>query len=133
LGNGVVVGAGAKVLGPIEVGDGARIGSNSVVLKCVPAGSTVVGIPAHLVHPDPLQAPRFSYADRLGFAAYGAVSSQGDPVAYAINHMLDHIQKLDRQVDILKQALRDQGILIEDTELPELEDCQIEPEDEPVA
>ena len=45
LGNDVVVGAGAKVLGPIEIGDGARIGSNAVVMKPVPAGTTVVGVP----------------------------------------------------------------------------------------
>ncbi|WP_444543014.1 serine O-acetyltransferase [Methylomonas koyamae] len=49
LGNGVVIGAGAKVLGPIDIGDGARVGSNSVVVKPVPPGVTVVGIPAHIV------------------------------------------------------------------------------------
>ena len=43
----VVVGAGAKVLGPIDVGEGARVGSNAVVVKDVPAGATVVGVPAH--------------------------------------------------------------------------------------
>ena len=51
LHNGVVVGAGAKILGPIEIGEGARVGSNSVVLKSVPAGATVVGIPGHIVDP----------------------------------------------------------------------------------
>jgi len=49
LGQDVVVGAGAKVLGPIEIGDGARIGSNAVVVKPVPAGATVVGVPGKLV------------------------------------------------------------------------------------
>ncbi|MGE8355163.1 MAG: serine O-acetyltransferase, partial [Microvirgula sp.] len=49
LGAGVVVGAGAKVLGPITVHDKARIGSNAVVMKDVPAGATAVGIPARLV------------------------------------------------------------------------------------
>ena len=49
LGKGVVVGAGAKILGPFVVGDGAKVGSNSVVVKAVPAGATVVGIPARIV------------------------------------------------------------------------------------
>src|ERR1700716_4745421 len=49
LGKGVVVGAGAKILGPFVVGDGAKVGSNSVVVKPVPAGATVVGIPARIV------------------------------------------------------------------------------------
>jgi serine O-acetyltransferase len=46
LGNGVIVGSGAKILGAIEVGDGAKVGANAVVTKPVPAGATVVGIPA---------------------------------------------------------------------------------------
>ena len=46
LGSGVFVGSGAKVIGPVSVGDGARIGANAVVLKDVPAGATAVGIPA---------------------------------------------------------------------------------------
>ncbi len=49
LGKGVVVGAGAKILGPIEIGDGAKIGSNAVVVKDVPAGATAIGIPARIV------------------------------------------------------------------------------------
>src|SRR5215208_2162421 len=49
LGKGVVVGAGAKILGPILIGDGAKVGSNAVVVKNVPAGATVVGIPARVV------------------------------------------------------------------------------------
>src|SRR3990172_6956686 len=49
LGKGVVVGAGAKILGPIFVGEGAKIGSNAVVVKDVPAGATVIGIPGRIV------------------------------------------------------------------------------------
>ncbi|MDE3207961.1 MAG: serine O-acetyltransferase, partial [Pseudomonadota bacterium] len=52
LGRKVVVGAGAKILGPIVVGDGAKIGSNAVVVKDVPAGATAVGIPARLLEDD---------------------------------------------------------------------------------
>jgi serine O-acetyltransferase len=49
VGNGVVVGAGAKVLGPVSIGDGARVGANAVVLKDVPPGAAAVGIPARIV------------------------------------------------------------------------------------
>jgi serine O-acetyltransferase len=127
LGKGVVIGAGAKVLGPIEVGDGARIGSNSVVLKNVPAGATVVGIPGHLVNPDreALQAQRQAIASKVGFDAYGMTSDMPDPVAHAINHMLDHIQKLDEQVEAMKAALLAHGVELQDAPLPELEHCQL--------
>src|SRR5882672_8268264 len=49
LGNGVVLGAGAKVLGPITIGDRARVGSNAVVVKDVPPGATAIGIPARII------------------------------------------------------------------------------------
>jgi serine O-acetyltransferase len=59
LGRGVNVGAGAKIIGPVNVGDGAAIGANAVVLKDVPAGALAIGVPAHLVpraHPAPADA-----------------------------------------------------------------------------
>jgi serine O-acetyltransferase len=73
LGKGVVVGAGAKILGPFIVGDGAKIGSNSVVVKAVPAGATVVGIPARVVedHAD---------AARMAFSAYAVSENEDDPL-----------------------------------------------------
>ncbi len=49
LGHGVMVGAGAKILGPVALGDGVRVGANSVVTKGVPAGTTVAGIPAIVI------------------------------------------------------------------------------------
>jgi serine O-acetyltransferase len=52
IGNRVYVGAGAKIIGKLVVGDGARIGANSVVLSDVPAGATAVGVPARLVTPE---------------------------------------------------------------------------------
>ncbi len=121
LGNGVVVGAGAKILGPITIGDGARIGSNSVVLKNVPAGATVVGIPGHIVNPD---------RKNRQFDPYGMTPDTPDPVAHAVNHMLDHIQNLDRQIMDLKRALERQGIEIADSPLPELEHCELSQGDE---
>lgn len=127
LGRGVVVGAGAKILGPIEIGDHARIGSNSVVLKNVPAGATVVGIPGHVVSADrkASAAQRQAIANRIGFDAYGMAPDMPDPVAYAINHMLDHIQGLDKQVNELREALRKAGINLPEVPLPPLESCEL--------
>lgn len=124
LGNGVVVGAGAKILGPITVGDNARIGSNSVVLKDVPPGATVVGIPGHVVH-KASAAQKAAIAKRLRFDAYGLSPDMPDPVAYAINRMLEHIQALDRQLEELRQAFRDAGIAVPEVTLPPLEACEL--------
>ena len=128
LHNGVVIGAGAKVLGPIEIGEGARVGSNSVVLKSVPAAATVVGIPAHIVDSKKKkeQAERNQIASKMGFDAYGTTADLPDPIAHAINHMLDHIQQMDKQVECLKQALHEVGIDCKTQQLPELDDCEID-------
>jgi serine O-acetyltransferase len=76
LGKSVVVGAGAKILGPFTVGDGAKVGSNSVVVKAVPAGATVVGIPARLVEAGAGQ----SEANRMAFDAYAVSADLDDPL-----------------------------------------------------
>src|SRR6266446_2769085 len=81
-GMGVVVGAGAKILGGFTVGEGARIGSNAVVVKEVPAGATVVGIPGRIV-----EESHVDYAAR--FAAYGVVHDQDDPHAKAIQTLVE--------------------------------------------
>ncbi len=126
LKNGVVIGAGAKVLGPIEIGEGARVGSNSVVLKPVPEGCTVVGIPAHIVKSKTEDnKDRDAIASKIGFDAYGTRSDMPDPVAYAINHMLDHMQRLDNQIIEMKKVMNDAGIEYEETELEKLRDCEI--------
>ncbi|MBN2701828.1 MAG: serine O-acetyltransferase [Methylothermaceae bacterium] len=127
LGRNVVVGAGAKILGPIQVGDNARIGSNSVVLKDVPPGATVVGIPAHVVGADrkASAAHKAAIAKQLGFDAYGLTPDMSDPVAYAINHMLEHIQALDRQIEELNTALRKAGVTPPQVSLPSLEACKL--------
>jgi serine O-acetyltransferase len=127
LHNGVVIGAGAKVLGPIEIGAGVRVGSNSVVLKSVPAGATVVGIPAHLVDSNKKKtaAEREQIASKMGFDAYGTTADMPDPVAHAINQMLDHIHQMDKQVACLKQALHEAGIDCKTQVLPDLDDCEI--------
>ena len=121
--DGVVIGAGAKVLGPFEVGTQARVGSNSVVLKAVPAGATVVGIPAHIVD-NKAKTERDTAMNKV-FNAYGTSEDMVDPVAYAINRMLDHINALDKQVATLQQALKDAGIACSQTLLCNLDDCEI--------
>jgi serine O-acetyltransferase len=93
LGNGVVVGSGAQVLGPFTVGDGARIGANSVVLAAVPPGVTVVGIPAQIA------SRRDGIPIRPAFDAYG-LPCQGvdDPIACAISTLLDRVDTLNARV-----------------------------------
>ncbi|MGZ8095377.1 MAG: serine O-acetyltransferase [Methylosarcina sp.] len=128
LHDGVVIGAGAKVLGPIEIGQGARVGSNSVVLKPVPAGATVVGIPGHLIDPNVNKetAERDAIAYRMGFDPYGAKADMPDPVANAINRMLDHIHALDLQLENMKKSLNAAGIQYAEPPMPKLEGCEIE-------
>lgn len=111
LGNNVVVGAGAKILGPITVGDGARIGSNSVVVKDVPAGATVVGIPGQIVvKREERVRSRAALAQKIGFEAYGQEAQMPDPVAHAIDCVLDHLQVVDRRIEHLCQELRKAGV-----------------------
>jgi serine O-acetyltransferase len=130
LKNGVVIGAGAKVLGPIEIGEGARVGSNSVVVKAVPDGVTVVGIPAHIIDPKVKQdkARRDATAQKIGFEAYGATDLP-DPIANAINLMLDHIHQMDKQIEAMCQTLNESGFKYGDKNLAQLDDCQIKDKD----
>ncbi len=86
VGNGVVVGAGAKILGPIRVGDRARIAANSVVIEAVPAGATVVGIPGRVVAPERNTTHGFDLEHHL----------IPDPVGKAIACLLDRVALLER-------------------------------------
>lgn len=126
VGNNVVIGAGAKVLGPISVGDGARIGSNSVVVKDVAAGATVVGIPGReIAPPDERQQKRAEMARKMGFAAYGQGAQMPDPVAHAIDCMLDHMHAVDQRLETLCTALKEAGIAVAPLDLPDLSSCQV--------
>lgn len=123
LGDNVVVGAGAKVLGPIKIGDGARIGSNSVVVKDVPAGATVVGIPGRVVvaRDDEKSKQRKKMAAKIGFDAYGQTADMPDPVANAVDVMLDHLQAVDSRLEQICVVLKKSGINLAEIQLPELE------------
>ena len=127
LADDVVVGAGAKVLGPIEIGSGARIGSNAVVVKPVPPGTTVIGVPGRMVEPRSGngEAHRERIAQKMGFDAYGVTSDAPDPVAHAINCMLDHIHVMDQRMELMCQSLRKLSEEQPELELPPLESCEI--------
>jgi serine O-acetyltransferase len=117
---GVVVGAGAKILGPIIVGSGARVGSNAVVVKDVPDNATAVGIPARIVD-SAAEKQRNQQAEKLGFSAYAISADMNDPVVKAIHGLIDHSAHVDERIEQLLAQLRRAGI-----ELPEVK----QPDDE---
>ena len=122
LGNKVVVGGGAKVLGPFTVGEGARIGSNAVVVKEVPPGATAVGIPARIVQEQVEPSDQVkAIAQTLGFDAYGLSKDMPDPVAGAISRMLGHIQELDERVVQLCKVLHQMDARMPETKLSKLD------------
>ncbi|MGE5338280.1 MAG: serine O-acetyltransferase [Gemmatimonadota bacterium] len=115
LGRGVIVGAGAKVLGGFTVGDGARVGSNAVVVKEVPPGATAVGNPARILHKE-TDAAREQAANRMGFSAYGISQDGDDPLVKALHGLIDHVDAQQREIERLVAALERHGIPIEDVE-----------------
>lgn len=125
LGNDVVVGAGAKILGPITIGNGARIGSNAVVVKPAPDGATVVGIPGRIINIDTdYKAHQKRALKEKIFDAYGLPHEMPDidPMQYAINNMLDDIQLIDVKMQIICQTLKK----LDCQKFPaELESCKI--------
>jgi len=106
LGKGVVVGAGAKILGPILIGEGARIGSNAVVVKEVPAGATAIGIPARIIEAEAAPNGRF--------AAYAVVKDLSDPMSKAVHELIGHSADVDRRLEHLLAELKRLGGKIED-------------------
>jgi serine O-acetyltransferase len=108
LENGVVVGAGAKVLGPITISAGAKVGSNAVVTKPVPAGATAVGNPARII--DQQSREREAQAEKLDFSAYAVGGDQDDPLVKAIRTLRDHAAETDRRLDTLVRELDAQGV-----------------------
>ncbi|CAN1548898.1 CysE Serine acetyltransferase [Burkholderiaceae bacterium] len=103
LGKGVVVSAGAKVLGGFTVGDGARIGSNAVVLKEIPAGATAVGVPARTLHPD--LPGNGSPESKANFSAYGITPNADDPMSLALKGLIDATLLQETKIQALEEAL----------------------------
>lgn len=131
LEDGVIVGAGAKILGPFTVGTGAKIGSNAVVTKEVPAGATVVGIPGKVVKradPDSEEtldidpARREAIREKFGFDAYGVSQDMPDPVARSMQAMLDHMHAVDGRIERMCATLSKLDASYREGRLPELRD-----------
>src|SRR5574338_1171103 len=120
LGKGVVVGAGAKVLGGFTVGDGAKVGSNAVVVKPVPPGATAVGNPARILEPEngERDAARAQKAEQIGFTAYGVTRDMDDPLAKALHGLLDHAVETDRRLQEILARLEAAGIRLDESVKP---------------
>ena len=116
LGRGVVIGAGAKLLGPIVIGDGAKIGSNAVVVKDVPRGATAVGIPARIIL-DEQDKTREEKAAKLGFSAYAVTAkAEDDPLAKAVEGLLDHSVEMDKRIELILNQIEQLQAEREDTQ-----------------
>ncbi len=106
LGNNVIVGAGAKILGDILIGDGARVGANAVVVQPVGAGVTVVGIPARPVERDPLKraAPQPASPTPI-FVAYGTPCEETlDPLVRNLESLRAELLALEARVSALSRS-----------------------------
>ena len=106
LADDVVVGAGAQVLGPITVGEGARVGANAVVLKDVPRGATMVGIAAR-----PAARSEQATSEQRGFAAYGTPSPNvADPMSRSIEGLLEELTRLRTRIEQLENVQSDESV-----------------------
>jgi serine O-acetyltransferase len=117
LGRGVIIGAGAKVLGAFTVGEGAKVGSNAVVVKEVPPGATAVGNPARIIEKEVLSS-REDAAARM-FAAYGLTPNGDDPLSKAMHGLIDNAASQELQLVKIIEALKAAGIQCET--VPELD------------
>ena len=115
LKNGAVVGAGAKVLGPITIGENGKVGSNSVVVKDIPDGATAVGIPGRIIVTKQKDASasinpqRDKIAQKYGFDAYAVAPDNPDPVANAMGIMLEHMHQMDTKVEEMCKVIQSLG------------------------
>lgn len=125
LGNHVVVGAGAKILGPFTVGDRAKVGSNAVVTKEVPPDATVVGIPGRIIlkkADSGDEEKRKVMEEKIGFDAYGLSEEMPDPVARSLRAMLDHMHAVDGRLQMMCQAIQKMDKTYRFGEVPPLKD-----------
>ena len=98
LGSNVVVGAGAKIIGAFKIGDGSRIGAGSVVVREVPPNSVVVGVPGRVTYKD---------GQRVAGEIDLNQTDLPDPLAKAMEQLLDRIQHLESEVQTLRKALEE--------------------------
>lgn len=92
IGNNVIIGSGAQILGPVNVGDNCKVGSNAVVIKDVPDGTTVVGFPAH-----PTSASK-----NKKFCSYGFDNSCTDPLNETVLRLTQEIDELKAEINALR-------------------------------
>jgi serine O-acetyltransferase len=97
LGDNVVVGAGAKILGSFTIGEGSRIGAGSVVVREVPANSVVVGVPGRVTFRDGQRVTGEIDLNQVDLP---------DPLARAVEHLMDRIQSLEQELEALRQSVR---------------------------
>ncbi|KAF3998879.1 serine O-acetyltransferase [Glaciimonas immobilis] len=108
LARGVIIGAGAKILGSFTVGEGAKVGSNAVVVKPVPAGATAVGNPARIIQKE-THNPQEDAAARM-FAAYGVTPNGDDPLSKALHGLIDNAAAQELQIARIVALLKAAGI-----------------------
>ncbi|MFA9218936.1 MAG: serine O-acetyltransferase [Sphingomonadaceae bacterium] len=106
LARGVIVGAGAKVLGAFTVGEYAKVGSNAVLLKPVPPGATAVGNPAHIVQKDLAQTSTTAHL----FSAYGVTPNGDDPLSKALHGLIQHAVTQEQQIERIVATLKAAGL-----------------------
>jgi len=127
LENNVVIGAGAKILGPITLAENCRIGSNAVVLKDVPADATVVGVPGRIITAaatakhEKIEA----MAKNMGFDSYGMHKDMTDPVANAVNALIEHMHQTDKKLQGVCEAVKGLGAEVADLQVSDLDECEI--------
>lgn len=118
LAAGVIVGAGAQVLGAFTVGEGAKIGSNAVVVKPVPPGATAVGNPARVLVPEQRQRPAASEANGAArkpeFSAYGITPNADDPMSLAIHGLIENATSQAHKIEAIVAALDKLGAHLEE-------------------
>jgi serine O-acetyltransferase len=119
LERGVIVGAGAQVLGAFTVGEYAKVGSNAVVVKPVPAGATAVGNPAHIVRKE--EQARSAQM----FAAYGVTPNGDDPLSKALHGLINHAARQDEQIERLCATIKAAGIACDLRESDKLDQAQL--------
>lgn len=103
VGNGVIIGSGAQLLGPIKIGNNARIGSNAVVICDVAAGDIVVGVPAHPV------GEKLAFSDKKAklFEAYGLHGGTNDPVMAALEALNQRVAELEAQQSGIEKTAKE--------------------------
>lgn len=116
LARGVIIGAGAQVLGSFTVGEYAKVGSNAVLLKALPANATAVGNPAHIVLKD--AAPGRAGSTAHLFAAYGVTLNGDDPLSKALHGLINHAAMQEQQIECIVATLKKAGIAC-----PALQEC----------